>query len=379
MGANNCIFLSETVMASFEDNLQALKARWQKLQDNLDIASLEKEVASQQEAMAAADFWQNPEAASISQKHARGQRLLQQCSQLAEDLRALLALAQTEKGSSRSLPDLLQEYEKKLSAFEAERRFNQPYDDYGVIFSISAGAGGTDAQDWAQMLSRMYLRWSAQQKLQVDIFSQTPGEEAGLKSISFGLSGQPLLYGRLKGEHGVHRLVRLSPFNAQNLRQTSFAQVEVLPSLEKPTDLDLNENDLRFDFFKSSGHGGQSVNTTDSAVRVTYLPTQLSVSVQNERSQSQNKALALNILRSKLKKQQLQEHSEKLSDLRGPNQANEFGSQIRNYVLHPYKQVKDLRTKYETPAVQKVLDGDLDELLSATANLNLDFEKSNVD
>ena len=362
-------------MAGFEDGFQALKARWQNLQKNLDITSLIEEMEEDQLAMAEADFWQKAEAATISQRQAHSQRFLQQYRQLEKDFQALVDLVAGSSGVDDSLLDLLAGYEKKLAAFEEARRFNQPYDDYNVIFNILAGAGGTDAQDWAQMLSRMYLRWADQGKLQVDVLSQTAGEEAGLKSISFKISGQPPLYGLLKGEHGVHRLIRLSPFNAQNLRQTSFAQVEVLPNLEKPTDLDLNENDLRFDFFKSSGHGGQSVNTTDSAVRVTYLPRQLTVSVQNERSQAQNKALALNILRSKLKQLQLQEHNRKVSSLKGETKANEWGSQIRNYVLHPYKQVKDLRTNYESGAVFKILDGDLDELLAATVNFNLEFYK----
>ena len=244
-------------------------------------------------------------------------------------------------------------------------RFQGPYDARDVILSIHAGAGGTDAQDWTQMLLRMYSRYAENQKLKVRTIEQSPGEEAGLKSVAIELAGGDFLYGKLAGEHGVHRLVRLSPFNADNLRQTSFAKVEILPLIDEPAALEIDEKDLKVDVFRSAGAGGQSVNTTDSAVRVTHLPTGLTVAIQNERSQLQNKETALAVLRSKLIALQLEQHAKSLADIKGPNQSAEWGNQIRSYVLHPYKQVKDLRTGYETSNAEKVLDGDLEPFISA--------------
>lgn len=362
-------------MSTFSDQIQGVKDRWQRLKDSLDSQALRRELELCQEKMSKSEFWRQAEAGSISKRQAYCRQQLDCLERLDEDLRILEEFDQkTSEDGRQTIGELLEDYLQRLQAFEQQCRFNEPYDDYDVIMSIFAGAGGTDAQDWAEMLMRMYWRWTKQKGLTADLLSQAAGEEAGLKSVSFKLSGQPFLYGRLKGEQGVHRLVRISPFNAQNLRQTSFAQVEVLPSLEEPSDLALNEVDLRFDFFKSSGHGGQSVNTTDSAVRVTHLPTQTTVNVQNERSQHQNKVLALTILRSRLKRRQLLEHAQKLSDLKGSTTANEWGSQIRNYVLHPYKQVKDLRTQYVTSEAQKILNGDLDALLQAYVEKNSTFE-----
>jgi peptide chain release factor 2 len=235
---------------------------------------------------------------------------------------------------------------------------------------IHAGAGGTDAQDWAELLLRMYVRWAEAHDAAVTIMTQSDGEEAGLKSVTLEIDG-PLMYGKLKGEHGVHRLVRQSPFNADSLRQTSFAKVVVMPKIDTPDDVIIDDKDLKIDVYRAGGHGGQSVNTTDSAVRVTHVPTGLSVAIQNERSQLQNKETALTILRSRLATMLEEQHTEKVNELKGPNQSAEWGSQIRSYVLHPYKQVKDLRTKYETSEAQKVLDGDLDPLIKAYQDTTL--------
>jgi len=251
-----------------------------------------------------------------------------------------------------------------FATLKEQLKFNSPYDDHDAILTLSAGAGGTDAQDWTQMLFRMYVRWAENNRYKVTTVDESPGEEAGLKSATIEISG-PFVYGKLKGEHGVHRLVRLSPFNADHLRQTSFAKVEVMPKLDQPDELAIDDKDLKIDVYRSGGHGGQSVNTTDSAVRVTHLPTGLTVAIQNERSQLQNKETALTILRSRLAQLQLEQHAEKLDQLKGPNQSAEWGSQIRSYVLHPYKQVKDLRTKYETSDPERVLNGDLDPLIDA--------------
>ncbi|HEY5442663.1 MAG TPA: peptide chain release factor 2 [Candidatus Saccharimonadales bacterium] len=268
------------------------------------------------------------------------------------------------------LAEQLEDLQTKFTALKEELKFNGPYDDHDAILTLSAGAGGTDAQDWTQMLFRMYVRWAENNRYKVTTVDESAGEEAGLKSVTIEIEG-PFVYGKLQGEHGVHRLVRLSPFNSDNLRQTSFAKVEVMPKLDKPEDLIIDDKDLKVDVYRSGGHGGQSVNTTDSAVRVTHLPTGLTVAIQNERSQLQNKETALTILRSRLAQLQLEQHAEKLSELKGPNQSAEWGNQIRSYVLHPYKQVKDLRTKYETSDPDAVLDGGLDPLINAYLEYSL--------
>ncbi len=274
-------------------------------------------------------------------------------------------------------PSLESELSKQLVAIsgtfdslKADLKFNGPYDGHDIILSIYAGAGGTDAQDWAQMLLRMYNRFFEKNSWKVMTVDESAGDEAGIKSITIEVEGA-FAYGKLKGEHGVHRLVRLSPFNSDNLRQTSFAKVEIMPKIDKPDDLEIDEKELKIDVYRSGGKGGQSVNTTDSAVRFTHLPTGITVSIQNERSQLQNRETAMTILRSRLAQLQLEQHKEALSELKGPSQSAEWGNQIRSYVLHPYKQVKDLRTRYETSDPDKVLDGGLDELIDAYLEYDL--------
>ncbi|MGH7238241.1 MAG: peptide chain release factor 2, partial [Candidatus Saccharimonadales bacterium] len=251
-----------------------------------------------------------------------------------------------------------------LQSLKEELKFNGSYDNYDVILSIYAGAGGRDAQDWAAMLMRMYVRWAEQNNCLVKTIDESSAEDGGIKSVTLEVSGS-LIYGKLKGEHGVHRLVRLSPFNAAHSRETSFAKVDVLPKIDQPCELEIDDQDLRIDVYRSGGHGGQSVNTTDSAVRITHIPTGIVVAIQNERSQLQNKETALTILRSRLALLKIEQHKDNLAEIKGPNQSNEFGSQIRNYVLHPYKQVKDLRSNYETSDPEAVLGGNLDEFIAA--------------
>lgn len=263
---------------------------------------------------------------------------------------------------------LLSEFEVQVKALEdefSERQrellFNGPYDDRNAILRLSAGVGGTDAQDWTEMLERMYLRWAEKSEMGTSVIERSAGEEAGIKSSVIEVSG-PYAYGKLRSEHGVHRLVRLSPFNSDNLRQTSFALVEVLPQIDTPDEVHIEDKDLKVDVYRSGGKGGQSVNTTDSAVRITHIPTGIVVAIQNERSQLQNKETALKIIRSKLAQLQLEQHAATISDLQAGESAN-WGSQIRNYVLHPYTLVKDTRTKHETRDAQGVLDGKIDEFI----------------
>lgn len=312
------------------------------------------------------DFWQdNQRAQTLTRQEAKLQALLNPWLKLqheVDDLRELAASGDDTLGD---------ELEAQVSALEGEfeqrRRdllFSGKYDDHDAILRLSAGAGGTDAQDWAQMLQRMYTRWAEQNDMKVELLEQSSGEEAGIKSAVLGISG-PYAYGKLRSEHGVHRLVRLSPFNADNLRQTSFALVEVLPQIDAPDEVALDDKDLKIDVFRAGGHGGQSVNTTDSAVRVTHLPTGITISIQNERSQLQNKETALKLLRSKLAQLAVEQHQDKINQLKGPTKSAEWGAQIRNYVLHPYTMVKDTRTKHEEHDAQAVLDGKLDGFISS--------------
>jgi len=316
--------------------------------------------------MADADFWQD---ASRAQEIAKQQAKLESRISPWLELRANIAdvaeLAELEDMTmEEELSSQLDTIVSQLTDLKEELKFSGKYDEHDAIVSIYAGAGGTDAQDWAQMLLRMYVRWAEAHHFSVTTVDESAGEEAGIKSVTLEISGA-FVYGRLKSEHGVHRLVRLSPFNSDNLRQTSFAKVDVMPKIDHPEELELNEKDLRIDVYRSGGHGGQSVNTTDSAVRVTHIPTGISVAIQNERSQLQNKETAMTILRSRLIQLQIEQHQDHLDKLKGPNQSAEWGNQIRSYVLHPYKQVKDLRSRYETSDAQGTLDGNLDPFINA--------------
>lgn len=327
------------------------------------------EKAAQAEAaeaeLAAPEIWNNP---SYAQEKSKQLAALNAMVQPWRTLRAQAADISElmELGDDSLLP----EFEGQVAALEkefAERKkellFNGEYDDHNAIIRITSGVGGTDAQDWAEMLERMYLRWAEKSGFETKGVERSPGEEAGIKTSVLEVTGL-YAYGRLKSENGVHRLVRLSPFNSDNLRQTSFALVEVLPQIDAPEEVKLDEKDLKIDVYRAGGHGGQSVNTTDSAVRVTHLPTGIVVAIQNERSQLQNKETALRILRSKLAQLRLEQHAESISDLQAGESAN-WGSQIRNYVLHPYTMVKDTRTKYEDRDAQGVLDGKLDGFMTA--------------
>ena len=284
---------------------------------------------------------------------------------LRQHLTDALELAQLEDESLRS------ELEREVASLEAtvahhefEAMLSGKYDRGNAILAIHAGAGGTDSQDWAEMLERMYLRWTETKGYQTEILDFTPGEEAGVKSITIAIDGR-YAYGYMRPERGVHRLVRLSPFDAAHRRHTSFALVEVLPQIDDDEEEEINPDDLRIDVFRSSGAGGQNVQKNATAIRITHLPTGLVVTCQNERSQTQNRENAMRVLRARLYELKQQEQVEKLAELRGEYQKAEWGSQIRSYVLHPYQMVKDHRTDYEVGNTQAVLNGDIDGFIEA--------------
>ncbi len=354
-------------MEQLDKQLSSLQTDISKALEKLNISNLSEQREKLRTQMKSPDFWQdNKKAQAISKQEADISRKIDPWLDIQRQTQDLKELADlNDESMHNELEQQLSALRSKFEALQRDLQFQGPYDDHDVVLGIYAGAGGTDAQDWAQMLLRMYLRWSEANKLQVKTIDQSAGEEAGIKSVTLEITGGNYLYGKLAGEHGVHRLVRLSPFNADNLRQTSFAKVEILPIIDKPEEVQIDDKDLKIDVYRAGGHGGQSVNTTDSAVRVTHIPTGISVAIQNERSQLQNKETALTILRSKLAALQLEQHAEDIAQIKGPNQSAEWGNQIRNYVLHPYKQVKDLRSGYESSDVEKVLDGNLDPLIEA--------------
>ena len=333
--------------------------------DALHFSALEQELEAVDRELNEPEIWNNPDyAQSLAKKAASLRQTVQPWQTLTVQLADIAELM--ELGDD----DLLPEFETQIAALEQElekRRidllFSGKYDRREAVVRISAGVGGLDAQDFAAMLERMYLRWAEKADMKVDTLERSTNDDAGLKTVVLEISGS-FAYGKLRSENGVHRLVRLSPFNSDNLRQTSFALVEVLPKIDAPDEVAIDQNDLKIDVYRSGGHGGQSVNTTDSAVRVTHIPTGLVVAIQNERSQIQNRETALKILRSKLLAMQLEQHAESITELRAGESAN-WGSQIRNYVLHPYTLVKDTRTKHEDRDAQGVLDGKLDEFMLA--------------
>jgi peptide chain release factor 2 len=316
--------------------------------------------AELEEAMGAPGFWDDQTAAArISTEHARVSRKLERYQRLRQeydDARELYALDPTLSGEVEAqLLPLRAEVEK----LQEDALFTGRYDSGDAVLSINAGTGGTDAQDWAEMLLRMYQRWAGDRRFQMELIEASPGEEAGLKSATATVKGENA-YGVLKAERGVHRLVRLSPFDAAHRRHTAFSQVVVAPLLPEDDDVDVDENDLRIDTYRASGAGGQHVNKTDSAVRITHLPTGIVVQCQNERSQTSNKQTAMRILKSRLAELQEEQREAELARERGAAQDIGFGSQIRSYVLHPYQLVKDHRTDYEVGNAQSVLDGRLD-------------------
>jgi len=330
-------------------------------------AALERETQSP-------DFWNDSEhAQTVTQRLSALAKEVDQWEKLQEDIRMTRSLAEdADKENDDSLDEELEKKTKELqdafASLEFFALFTGEYDEYDAIVSISAGAGGTDAQDWAEMVMTMLFRYAEKKEFQTSLYDLQRGQEAGIKSATFEIRGQ-YAYGWLKSEPGVHRLVRISPFDAEAMRHTSFALVDVIPDFGDATDIEIRDEDVRVDVFRASGHGGQSVNTTDSAVRIVHIPTNVTVTCQNERSQQQNKAAAMRVLKSRLASRALQEREKKERAIRGDIVSAEWGSQIRSYVLHPYKLVKDHRTDTETADTDAVLGGDIGPFAEAYLKL----------
>ena len=348
--------------------LQAITAQWDQLRAGFDDATLAARVAELEEAMGAPGFWDDQQsAAQVSAEHARTTRRLERWRGLAsevEDLRALAEMAEEDESVAAEVAGQMAGVEERLAELEEERLFSGRYDAGDALVTVNAGAGGTDAQDWAEMVLRMMMRWAERRGLQVELLEASPGEEAGIKSATFRAKGENA-YGLFSAEKGVHRLVRLSPFDAAHRRQTSFAGLEVAPVVEDVGDIEIEDDDLQIDTYRASGAGGQHVNKTDSAVRITHRPSGIVVQCQNERSQSSNKQTAMKLLRSKLVELEERRRREEIAREKGESQDVAWGSQIRSYVLHPYTMVKDHRTGFEMGDAQRVLDGDLDGFVHA--------------
>lgn len=351
--------------------IDSLRSEFNVAYGQLSIDARLIELTDLEDELARPEIWNNPtHATELNKQFSRLQTATQPWAALAMQISDISELM--EMGDDSLVVEFagqISAMEEQFSKLKKELLFKDKYDTYNAIIRISAGVGGTDAQDFAQMLERMYLRWAEKEGFETKITERSAGEEAGLKTSVIEVEGS-YVFGKLKSENGVHRLVRLSPFNSDNLRQTSFALVEVLPQIETPEEVAIDEKDLKIDVYRAGGHGGQSVNTTDSAVRVTHLPTGIVVAIQNERSQLQNKETALKILRSKLIKMQIEQHASAISDLQAGESAN-WGSQIRNYVLHPYTMVKDTRTKYEERDASGVLDGKINGFIEAYLESNI--------
>jgi peptide chain release factor 2 len=355
----------------FSDDLRALRARLNEAETYLQIAELRARQPQLETEASRPDLWDDPDQArKVTGELSSVMDDLAAFDKLVADLDYAETLAELarEEGDESQEPEIeeaIRTIDRALRALELRSMFSGEHDERDALCSVQAGAGGADAQDWAEMLLRMYLRWAERKGYDTEVEEVTEGSEAGISSATFVVKGR-YAYGLLQAERGVHRLVRMSPFNAQGKRQTAFAALQVVPLLDDAdTDIEIDEKDLRVDTYRSSGAGGQHVNKTDSAVRLTHLPTGTVTSCQNERSQTQNKAKAMQAMKAKLADLERQRREDELDAIKGDQQGVDFGSQIRSYVLHPYQMVKDLRSEYETGNVDGVLDGDLDPFMEA--------------
>ncbi|MFC1949892.1 peptide chain release factor 2 [Chloroflexota bacterium] len=350
------------------DKLKDLQARISMALVHLDIVAKEKEIARLEKQSAKPDFWlDQSRAQGIMRKLAEHKKAVEKWRGIEKkvaDVAVSMPLAEEDASFRAEIESELEAVASRLDGLELEMALGGEYDARGAILTIHAGAGGTESQDWAEMLLRMYLRWAERRDYNAEILDSSPGDEAGIKNVTIGISGD-YAFGYLKSEHGVHRLVRLSPFDADHARHTSFVLIEVLPEAEADVDLKIDPEDLKVDVFRSSGPGGQHMQKTSSAVRITHLPTKLTVTCQSERSQHQNKDIAMKILQARLLNMELERRTEERSKLKGERILAGWGNQIRSYILHPYKMVKDHRTNYQTSNAEAVLDGELDGFITA--------------
>ena len=346
-------------MQETKEKLEHILKEIKSAKDFLKFPELETRLKELDAEMSQEGFWDDQDKArKISEEAGHIRNTLEDWNDFEKEAQDSLELLEI------ITPEEVEKLEKKLDKLSIQLYLNGRYDKSAAIISIHAGTGGTDAQDWGEMLLRMYSRYAESKEWKIEVLEKTMADDAGIKSAELRVSG-PFAYGFLKEEHGVHRLVRLSPFNSGNTRETSFVLVEITPEIEEH-EVEIKEDDLKTETFRASGHGGQSVNTTDSAVRITHIPTDLTVQCQNERSQLQNKQTALKNLKSKLIALQEKHNLEAIDDIKGEHTQHSWGNQIRSYVLHPYQMVKDHRTDHETNQIEKVLDGDLDDLIEAS-------------
>ena len=348
-------------LATYKEPLSEVKA-------SLDLDSKLKKIEELQMEMEAPNFWDNPEKSNKKMKELKDlQGAVERIESLEsqyEDIFTLIEMAEDDESMCEEVTNEFEIFKNTLDEIRIGTLLSGEYDTDNAILKLNAGAGGTESCDWCQMLFRMYSRWAERKGFSLEVLDLLDGDEAGIKSVTFQVNGTNA-YGYLKAEKGVHRLVRISPFNAQGKRQTSFVSLDVMPDIEEDIDIDINDDDLRIDTYRSSGAGGQHINKTSSAIRITHLPTGVVVQCQNERSQLQNKNKAMQMLKAKLLLLKQEANAEKLSDIRGEVKDIGFGNQIRSYVLQPYKMVKDLRTDAETANADGVLDGNIDMFINA--------------
>ena len=352
----------KTEILTYEKPLAEVKA-------SLDLDGKSKRIEELEMDMEAPGFWDDPDKSNVKMKELKNLKdVVEECNKLSSQYEDILTLIEMgyEENDESMIPEIRKELDEFTSEFEELRistLLSGEYDKDNAILKLNAGAGGTESCDWCSMLYRMYTRWAERKGFSVDVLDFLDGDEAGIKSVTFQVNGVNA-YGYLKSEKGIHRLVRISPFNAQGKRQTSFVSLDVMPDIEEDLDVEIDDKDLRIDTYRSSGAGGQHINKTSSAIRITHIPTGTVVTCQNERSQFQNKDKAMQMLKAKLYLLKQEANVEKLSDIRGEIKENGFGSQIRSYVLQPYKMVKDLRTGVETGNADAVLDGALDPFMN---------------
>ncbi len=348
--------------------LQNYKPALEEARKGLDLENKDHKIEELEREMAAPDFWDDPQVSTEKTKKLKSLKDdvldYHNLEDKFQEILDLIELANEEEDRDM-IPEVEADYEEfkaKLEDLQTRTLLSGEYDSENAIITLHAGAGGTEACDWASMLYRMYTRWAERKGFTTEVLDYLDGDEAGIKSVTFQISGTNA-YGLLKSEHGVHRLVRISPFNAQAKRQTSFVSCDIMPDIEEDVDVDINPDDLRIDTYRSSGAGGQHINKTDSAVRMTYKPLNITVFCQTQRSQLQNREACLNMLKSKLLQIRIQEQAKKMAEIKGEVKANEWGSQIRSYVFQPYTMVKDLRTGHEVGNIQAVMDGELDDFI----------------